>query len=107
MQRDRTRRTGWALLADGDSLPAIIDALLRLEADATLTRSELAAETDVSLKTLHVMDDLDLAVDLGLLDRRDPDGGEVRYTVNGDSEVLALARELGAAVADAYDAADG
>ncbi|MFB6084559.1 MAG: hypothetical protein ABEJ94_09975 [Halorientalis sp.] len=101
MQSDVQTDGGWGFVADHDSMATIIDTVLDLDPGATYTRSELADETGIALKTLHLMDDVDGVVDLGLLDEHDPEGEEVYYTVNEDSDVLAAAREFDRAVEDA------
>lgn len=101
MQTDATPETGWSFVAEGDAVATVIDGLLRLDPEESYSRSELAAETDVSLKTLHLMDAVEDVVALGLLEKHDRDGAEVRYAVNEDSDVLAAAREFDEAVAAA------
>lgn len=98
MQEDSSNETGWSFVANGDSIATIIDTLLRLDPGETYSRSELAEETGIPLKTLHLMDDVERAVELGMLEKHDVDGEEVRYTVNGDSEVLERARSFDDAV---------
>lgn len=98
MQGDTTLDTGWEFVAEGEAVPTILDTLLRLDHDEELTRSQLATETGIPLKTLHLMDDVERLVELGLLEKRDPDGEETCFSVNADSEVLAKARAFGEAV---------
>lgn len=99
MQRDATAEAGWSLIADGDSLTTLIGGLLELDPDGAYSRSDLAEETGVPLKTLHLGDDVERIVELGILERHD--GEEVRYTVNGNSDLLRQARAFGEAVAEA------
>ena len=99
MESDSQAGAGWEFVAEHESVATIIDTLLDLDPGGPYTRSELAAETGIALKTLHLMDDVDGVVELGLLDRHDPDGEEVYYTVNADSDVLGAAREFDRAVA--------
>ena len=98
MQSETQATSGWGFVADHDSMATIIDTVLDLDPEATYTRSELADETGIALKTLHLMDDVDGVVDLGMLDEHDPEGEEVYYTVDEDSDVLAAAREFDRAV---------
>jgi len=95
--------TGWSFVAEGESVATIIDALLRLDPQETYTRPELAAETGLPLKTLHLLDDVEGVVELGMLEKHDPDGAEVRYSINADSDVLAKAREFDEAVVARLD----
>lgn len=101
MDADTRLQTGWHVIAETEEMPTIIDTVLALDQDRTYTRSELAEESGIPLKTLHLMDDVSVAVELGLLDRHEHEGEEVAYSVNGDSEVLAKARAFGEAVTDA------
>jgi hypothetical protein len=101
MDGDTRLDTGWHVIAETEEMPTIIDTLLALDADRTYTRSELAEESGIPLKTLHLMDDVSVAVDLGMLDRHETEGEEVAYSVNADSTVLRRAREFGEAVSDA------
>ena len=98
MQDDATTETGWAFIANTDEVATILSAVLTMDDGETFSRSELAEETDIALKTLHLMDDLDHVVDLGVLEKHDTDGEEVAYSVNSDSDVLQKAREFDAAV---------
>jgi hypothetical protein len=100
MQSDTRADSGWGFVADHDSMATIIDTLLDLDPEETYTRSELADETGIALKTLHLMDDVDGLVDLGMLDEHHPEDEEVYYTVNADSPVLDAAREFERAVED-------
>ncbi|MFB6180168.1 MAG: hypothetical protein ABEI77_10645, partial [Halorientalis sp.] len=68
MQGDPTTETGWSLIAASDEIAAIIDAALRMDGEETYSRSELAETTGIALKTLHLSDDVDRAVSLGVLD---------------------------------------
>lgn len=101
MEGDTTTAMGWAFIADTDEIPTIISTALRMDANERYTRSELAEETGIPLKTLHLMDDVEHVIDLGVLEKHDTDGEEVSYSVNSDSEVLQTAREFGDAVATA------
>ena len=98
MQGDTTAETGWAFIAGADEIPTIINTALSMEADERYTRSELAEETGIPLKTLHLMDDVEHVIDLGVLEKHDSDGEEVSYSVNTDSKVLQTARKFGDAV---------
>jgi len=100
MQEDTRSDTGWQVVAEAEEMATIIDTVLTLDPDRAYTRSELAAESGIPLKTLHLMDDVERAVEIGLLDERDPDGAERSYTVDEESEVFRTARAFGAAVAD-------
>ncbi|WP_299262235.1 hypothetical protein [Halorientalis sp.] len=94
MQRDSRADSGWEFVAEHDSVATIIDTLLDLDTDETYTRSELADETGIALKTLHLMDDVDGVVELGMLDKHHPEDEEIYYTLNADSSVLEAAREF-------------
>lgn len=98
MQEDTDYETGWGFVAQGDSIATMIDTLLRLDPADSFSRSELAEETGIPLKTLHLMDDVERAVEIGLLEKHQQDGEEVHYTVNEDSDVLAAAEGFGDAV---------
>lgn len=98
MQGETTPETGWAFIADNDEVATIISTALGMEADRTYSRSELAEKTGIALKTLHLMDDVEHVVELGVLDKHQSDGEEVAYSVNEDSTVLEKAREFGDAV---------
>ncbi len=98
MQSDTRADSGWGFVAEHDSVATIIGTLLELDPEETYTRSELADETGIALKTLHLMDDVDGVVDLGMLDKHHPEDEEVYYTVNADSPVLEAAREFDRAV---------
>lgn len=104
MDGDTRLHTGWHVVAETEEMPTIIDTLLGLDDDRTYTRSELAEASGISLKTLHLMDDVSVAVELGMLDRHETDGEEVTYSVNADSEVLSKARAFGEAVTAARPA---
>lgn len=101
MERDATAEAGWSLIADGDSITTLIGGLLELDPDGAYSRSDLAEATGVPLKTLHLGDDVERIVDLGLLERHDPEGEEVFYTVDETSDILRQARAFGEAVAGA------
>jgi hypothetical protein len=100
MQSDSTAETGWQFVAEGDEVASIIDTVLRLDPDRTYSRSELADETGIALKTLHLMDDIDGVVELGILEKHDAEGEEVSYSINPDSEVYEAARNFSDAVRD-------
>jgi len=102
MDSDVASETGWHVVAEGEEVATIIDAVLRLDPGREYSRSELAEETDIPLKTLHLLDDVESVVDLGMLEKHDPEGGEVRFTVDTDSDVYAAAQAFGAAVRDQH-----
>lgn len=97
MERD-TEATGWSVIAENDELATIIDTALSMDAGETIGRSELADRSGIALKTLHLMDDLEQVVELGVLEKQEAESEEATYTVNEDSAVLDKAREFGAAV---------
>lgn len=98
MQGDTTAETGWQFVAEGDEVASIIDTVLRLDSDRTYSRSELADETGIALKTLHLMDDVDQVVELGILEKHDAEGEEVSYSINPESEVYDAALQFSEAV---------
>ncbi|MFD1587460.1 hypothetical protein ACFR9U_10725 [Halorientalis brevis] len=98
MQGDTTAETGWAFVADNDEVATIINTALTMEEGETYSRSELAEMTGIALKTLHLMDDVEHVVELGILEKHQSEGEEVAYSVNEDSTVLEKAREFGDAV---------
>ena len=101
MDGETRLHTGWHVVAEAEEMPTIIDTILTLDADRTYTRSELAEASGIPLKTLHLMDDVAYAVELGMLEKHDDDGEEVAYSVDPDSEVLTAARAVGEAVSAA------
>jgi hypothetical protein len=101
MDGDTRLHSGWHVIAETEEMPTIIDTILELDDDRTYTRSELADASDIPLKTLHLMDDVSVAVELGMLEKHDPEGEEVSYSVDPDSDVLAKARAFGEAVSAA------
>jgi hypothetical protein len=98
MQGDPQSETGWGFVAENDEVATIISIALTMEEGQTYSRSELAERTEISLKTLHLMDDVEHVVDLGMLEKHDADGEEVAYSINADSDLLEKAREFGDAV---------
>jgi hypothetical protein len=100
MQGDARAETGWQFVAEGEEVASIIDTLLGLDPERTYSRSELAEETDIPLKTLHLMDDVDNVVALGMLEKHDAEGEEVSYSINPDSPVYEAARAFSDAVRD-------
>lgn len=98
---DTSPDTGWEFVADNDEVAAIIDTALTMDTDEVYSRSELADMTGIPLKTLHLMDDVEQVVDLGVLDKHENEGEEVAYSVNEDCAVLTKAREFGDAVLSA------
>jgi hypothetical protein len=101
MQGDSTAETGWSFVADTDELATIISTVLTLDEDEIVSRSELASNADIALKTLHLSDDIEHLVELGVLEKHDAEGEEVSFSVNPDSDVLRTARQFGEAVATA------
>jgi len=101
MEGDTRLHTGWHVVAEAEEMPTIIDTILTLDTDRTYTRSELAEASGIPLKTLHLMDDVAYAVEIGLLEKHEEDGEEVAYSVDADSEVLDTARAFGEAVSAA------
>ncbi|MFB6308383.1 MAG: hypothetical protein ABEH35_03555 [Haloarculaceae archaeon] len=87
MELDRGHDSGWSFVATQDAAPALIDAILRLDVDDEYTKTELSEAADVSLKELYLSGMLDDVVEMGLLEKRDRDGGEDRYVVNDDSDI--------------------
>jgi hypothetical protein len=100
MLEESPASTGWAALAEYDEVTTLIDTLLGLDPDETYTRAELADESGITLKTLHLRDVVAFAVDIDLLEPVDANGEAVRYSVNTDSEVFELAGAFGEAVSE-------
>jgi len=77
--------SGWALVAAHDGAAAVIDVVLGMTPDETLTRSELCEASSVSYKTLYLADTIDALVDTGLLEKREHDAEETTFSVNAES----------------------
>jgi len=95
---------GWAFVSDRDGAARLFDALLALDPEETYTRSEIAEQADVPLKTLYLNDLLDEFVALGVLAEdagggESPTGTESQYRVHTDSKLFSAAQ----AFDDAYD----
>ncbi|MFC6864517.1 hypothetical protein ACFQGE_13750 [Halomicroarcula sp. GCM10025817] len=90
--------TGWGHVADHDDAPAVIDAILRLDADTEYTRTELSESADVAMKTLYLDGTLEHLVEMGFLSKEEAEGEETTYTVDRESDVYAAAAEFDEAV---------
>lgn len=94
---------GWAFVADRDGAAKVLDALVELDPTETYTRSEVADQAGVPLKTLYLNDLLEEYVDLGVLTSNtgggeSPTGEETQYRVRPDSTLL----DAAATFDDAY-----
>jgi hypothetical protein len=89
---------GWAHVARHDESAAVIDAALRLDPDEEYTKTELSDAAGVPLKTLYLDGTLDDVVDIGLLEKHDPDGEEATFAVDTDSDVYEAASAFDDAV---------
>ncbi|WP_135667023.1 hypothetical protein [Halorhabdus rudnickae] len=95
MQRQDGHRSGWNFVATSEAAAALIDAAVELDPEETVTRSELAGMTDVTLKRLYLDETISDLVDVGVFEATDDgDDGQIRYAVNGDSDVLAAAEQF-------------
>ncbi len=100
---DASPETGWGHLASHDGAPAVVDALLRLDPEATYTKTELSDAAGVPLKTLYLDGTLDRLVELGFLTKAAGDGEEAAFTPAADSEVYQAAAALDDALAARLD----
>lgn len=93
MTETDTRTGGWAFVADNESAARLIDAVLDLDASEEYTKTAIAEQSGVPLKTLYLNDLLADCVDLGLLTEVGitEDGSEACYRVNEDSDLLQAA----------------
>ncbi|MFC7020493.1 MULTISPECIES: hypothetical protein [Haloarcula] len=98
--------TGWGHVAEHDDAPAVIDAILRLDADTEYTRTELSESAGVAMKTLYLDGTLEHLVEMGFLSKEEADGEETTYTVDRDSEVYAAAAAFDEAVTDRLGATE-
>ena len=97
---DTGSATGWGHVADHEEAPAVVDAILRLEAGTAYTKTELSEAAGVPLKTFYLDGTFDHLVDMGFLEKRAAEGEAVRYAVDTDSEVYATAAAFDEAVLD-------
>lgn len=87
--------TGWSVIAKNDSVVEIIDTLLHIPPRREFNKSELAAVTDVSRKSVH--NHIDLLLHLGIMTEV-PETAPTRYRFNPDSEVAKALIRLDGAV---------
>jgi len=92
--------TGWANVATHDDAPAVIDTLLRLDPEATYTKTELSNEAGVPLKTLYLDGMLDHLVEMGFLEKHREGGEEVLFSVDAGTAVFEAAAAFDEAIAD-------
>ncbi|MBX0324553.1 hypothetical protein EGH21_16105 [Halomicroarcula sp. F13] len=97
---EETVDTGWGHVASHDGAPAVIDAILRLDTDATYTKTELSDEAGVPLKTLYLDGTLDHLVEMGFLEKEVTEGEEVRFGVDTETSVYRAAVAFDDAIAD-------
>jgi hypothetical protein len=104
MLREDVPETGWGFVAAKEGAAEVFGALLALEPDAERTKTELAEDAGVALKTLYVNDWLSELVDLGVLaETGENDDGETCYRVVEDSDLLVAARRFDEAYRTASD----
>jgi len=91
--------TGWGHVATHDDAPAVIDTLLRLDPEATYTKTELSDAAGVALKTLYLDGMLDHLVEMGFLEKHDAEGEEALFSVDTGTAVFEAAVAFDEAVA--------
>jgi hypothetical protein len=97
--QDDSPGAGWSLVATHESAAALIGTLTDLDPADTYSRSAIADEAGVALKTLYLDDTLEELVEAGLLDPVEDDAdGERRYEL-APGPVLDAARAFDEAVA--------
>ena len=95
--------TGWGHVASHDDAPAVIDTLLRLDPDATYTKTELSDEAGVALKSLYLDGTLDHLVEMGFLEKEADEGEEALFSVDTETAVFEAAVAFDDAVAARLD----
>ena len=83
--------TGWGHVASHDDAPAVIDTLLRLDPEATYTKTELSDEAGVALKSLYLDGTLDHLVEMGFLEKHADEGEEALFSVDAGTDVFEAA----------------
>jgi hypothetical protein len=99
---DESLDSGWALVAEEDEAARVIAGLLTIDADREYTRSELAEEVGIPLKTLYLIEILDNLETAGMLQRLDDpdDDSEARFVIDDDSQVYQAAERFGVTLAE-------
>ena len=95
--------TGWGHVATHDDAPAVIDTLLRLDPEATYTKTELSDEAGVALKSLYLDGTLDHLVEMGFLEKEADEGEEALFSVDTETAVFEAAVAFDDAVAARLD----
>jgi len=95
--------TGWGHVASHDDAPAVIDTLLRLDPEATYTKTELSDEAGVALKSLYLDGTLDHLVEMGFLEKHADEGEEALFSVDVDTDVFEAAVAFDDAIAARLD----
>ena len=95
--------TGWGHVATHDDAPAVIDTVLRLDPEATYTKTELSDEAGVALKSLYLDGTLDQLVEMGFLEKHADDGEEALFSVATGTDVFEAAAACDDAIADRLD----
>ncbi|QIO23545.1 hypothetical protein [Haloarcula sp. JP-L23] len=95
---EETVETGWGNVASYDGAPAVIDTLLRLDAEATYTKTELSDEAGVPLKTLYLDGTLAHLVEIGVLEKHEVEGDEALFGVATETDVFRAAAAFDEAV---------
>jgi len=85
-------RSAWHVIAEHDEAAALVAALLDLDPDTELTKTELSDTAGVALKSLYLNGTLEAVVDLGLVEKRERDGEEALYSVATESQAFEAAR---------------
>lgn len=83
--------SGWSLVAAQDGAPAMIDAVLEMDHESELTRSELCDVADVPYKTVYLEGTIQALVDVGLLRKDDAGGEEATFSVDRESTAFEAA----------------
>ena len=87
--------SGWHVIASHDDAAALVETLIELDPDEEYTKTELSDAADVPLKSLYLNGTLDAVAEIGLLEKRAPDGEEQLYSVDADSDTFEAARAFG------------
>ena len=95
--------TGWGHVASHDDAPAVIDTLLRLDPEATYTKTELSHEAGVALKSLYLDGTLDHLVEMGFLEKHADEGEEALFSVDAGTDVFEAAVAFDDAIAARLD----
>jgi len=92
--------TGWGHVATHDDAPAVIDAVLGLDPETRYTKTELSEAAGVALKSLYLDGPLDHIVEMGLLEKHEAEGEELRFSADTDTAVYEAAVAFDEAVVE-------